>query len=441
MKKVLAILMAMLMSMSLLAGCGGSEPAEQKSALATGYWVVEKLVLEGSEFDKETIEELFGSCDAVMTLAFDDNGNYNGVYFGEPLKGAYTGTEDALEIDFAGETGKAVCKDGVLEITCKDGSFTLKNQAEMPETLASNPWVTYDPEFDSDATMLMSNFMNYGRYIVKDDVLYGLTHSTVDTGALAAIPFYMKGDFPEFEETKILDDAGSALYMCTDDDYLYYLRDWEAVCRVKMDGSDGKVLYNGTCDYLQIHDGRLYFADADYHFVSTDMDGKDLQMVVDKEIYYPYFICSDWMVFQDDADDESLHLYNTSYGTEVNITDGPAFNPVMDGNYLYYTDIVDNGYRLNRVDMSDPENFRIESSENILLDTVFMIDDVSIYTTNNNSWAKEDWMKLKDEKSVAEEIEMYVSEDYTVHHEFDAEGLIQAKYLMSKEKFGGSPFR
>ena len=441
MKKLIAILMAVLMSMSLLAGCGGGAPAEQKSALATGYWVVEKLMMEGSEFDKETIEGFFGPCDAVMTLAFDDNGNFNGVYFGEPLKGTYTGTEDALEIDFAGETGKAVCKDGVLEIKFKDGSFTLKNQTEMPEALASNPWATYDPEFDSDATMLMSNFMNYGRYIVKDDMLYGLTHSTVNTGALAATPFYMKGDFPEFEETKILDGKGSALYMCMDGDYLYYLRDWEAVCRVKMDGSDGKVLYNGTCDYLQIHDGRLYFADADYHFVSTDMDGKDLQMVVDKEIYYPYFICSDWMVFQDDADDESLHLYNTAYGTEVKITDGPAFNPVMDGKYLYYTDIVDNGYRLNRVDMSDPENFRFESSDNVLLDTVFMIDDVSIYTTNNNSWAKEDWMKLKDEKSVAKEIEMYVSKDYTVHHEFDDEGLIQAKYLMSKEKFGGSPFK
>ena len=341
MKKILAIFMALLMSLSLLAGCGGSEPPEK-----------------------------------------------------EP------------EVEVTGDA-----------------------------------WATYSPDFDAEKTMAMSNFMNYGRYIIKDDVLYGLTHSTAAEGALAATPFYMQGDFPEFEETKLLDGNGSAVYMCMDGDYLYYLRDWAAVCRVKTDGSDANVLYEGTCDYLQIHEGRLYFTDEDYHLVSTDMDGKDLQMVVDKEIYYPYFICSDWMVFQDDADDESLHLYNTSYGTEVNITSVPSYNPVMDGKYLYYTDEVDGGYCLNRVDMSDPESFRLESSDNILLDTVFMIDDAFIYTTNNNSQAKEDWAKLKDEADVMEEIEMYVSEDYTVHHEFDAEGLITGKYLMSKEKFGGSPFR
>ena len=115
----------------------------------------------------------------------------------------------------------------------------------------------------------------------------------------------MKGDFPEFDEAKILDENGTALYLCMDGDYLYYLRDWAAVCRVKTDGGDVEVLYDGMCDYLQIHDGRLYFTDADYHFVSTDMEGNDLQTVVDKEIYYPYFISGDWIVFQDDADDES----------------------------------------------------------------------------------------------------------------------------------------
>ena len=52
----------------------------------------------------------------------------------------------------------------------------------------------------------------------------------------------------------------------------------------------------------------------------------------------------------------------------------------------------------------------------------------------------ENWKELADDKDVTEEIYMYVSEDYTVHHEFDSEGLIGGKYLMSKEKFGGTAF-
>ena len=311
---------------------------------------------------------------------------------------------------------------------------------EEPVDVTGDEWATYEPDFDAEETMAMSNFMSFGRYVVSDDVLYGLTHSADLDGSLGATPFFMKGDFPEFEETMLLDSKGAALCLTMDGDYLYYIREYEAVCRVKTDGSDGEVLYNGACDYLQIHEGRLYFTDEDYHYVSTDMDGKDLKTVVEKEIYYPYFICSDWMVFQDDADHESLHLYNTTYGTEVNITDTPSHSPILDGKYLYYIDAED-GYYLCRVDMSDPEAFAPEKSELPLLDIAFMIDEQSIYTTNNNSKAKEEWYKLTDDKDMVEEYEMYVSKGYTVNHDVDEKGVITGKYLMSKTEHGGSPFK
>ena len=70
-----------------------------------------------------------------------------------------------------------------------------------------------------------------------------------------------------------------------------------------------------------------------------------------------------------------------------------------------------------------------------------MIDDKFFYTANGNSVAKEDWKELTDESDATEEIEMYVSEDYTVYHYLDSEGIITGKYVMSKERNGGSPFR
>lgn len=457
MKKWIALILVLSMSLCLLAGCGGgdekpaekstkkpdtqtSQPVPEENAVSDGYWVVEKIEMEGAEFSGEDMTGIFGPADSIMALAFDTEGTFDAVLFEDFLKGTYSGTPDALELDFAGESVKGICKDDTLVLNMKDGSFTLKRQDEMPDMLANNPWVTYAPEFDAQQTAAMSNFMSYGFYLIEDEVLYGLTHTQSLSGSLGATPFHMKGDFPEFEESAILDGNGRANYLCKDGDTLYYILNYEKVCRVNTDGSGAEVLYEGTCDYLQIHEGRLYFADENYHFVSTDMNGGDLKTVVDKEIYYPYFICADWMIFQDDADDESLHLYNTTHGTELNITYFPSYNPILDGHYLYFTDATEEGYFLCRIDMSDPDTFVFDGSELPLLDSAFMIDDQFFYTTNNNSVAKEDWKKLTDASDAVEEFEMYVSEDYIVYHYFDGDGLIIGKYVMSKEEGGGSPF-
>ena len=208
-----------------------------------------------------------------------------------------------------------------------------------------------------------------------------------------------------------------------------------------MDGSGSEVLYEGACDYLQIHEGKLYFSDENYHVISTDLDGKNPVTVVNKEVYYPYFISSDWMIFQDDADGEALHLYNVTHGTELNITYEPSYCPILDDHYLYYTYVMDEMYYLARIDMSDPETFYYEGSDMPLVDSHYLIDEEFIYTVNNISMAKADWNKLTDTHASVEVMEMYVSGDYRIHHEFDDQGLIIGKYLMSKEKSGGTSFR
>ena len=101
-----------------------------------------------------------------------------------------------------------------MVLTLQDGStFTFVNQEEMPESLAANPWVTYDPYFEAEETCAMSNFMNYGWYVVEDEMVYGLTHGDGGVPMLGATPFKMVGDFPEFEEPKILNENGAANYV------------------------------------------------------------------------------------------------------------------------------------------------------------------------------------------------------------------------------------
>jgi len=461
MKKFLSLLFVTVLCISM-AACGGSKEVEQSDAavkeevkeeapakeeskvpsLTEGFWVAETMTMEGSEFTKEDIEGIFGPLDTVMTLAFDESGAVNGVFFEDFLKGTYTGTADAFELTFDTEKLKGSCPDGKsIKVTMGDGSeVTLVNQADMPESLANNPWVTYDVNFTTEETIAMSNFMSLGRYLIVDDVMYGLTHKESLDGGFGATAFTMVGDFPELEETKILDGRGIANFICKDGDYLYYIMNFEEVCRIKMDGSGLETLYEGACDYLQIYEGKLYFTDENYHFVSTDMDGNNLQTIVDKEVYYPYFICQDWIVFQDDADDESIHIYNTKVGEELNITYMPTYHPIVDGKYLFVTVSSDEGYYLLRLDMSDPYTCYSEASDLYLMEAGFQIDNDTIYATNYASQPKEDWKKLEVAEPYVDYVEMYVSEKYTINHDLDEQGLIIEKTLMSKERNGGNSF-
>lgn len=324
---------------------------------------------------------------------------------------------------------------------CVFAGCSSEKAPEEPSSSAQDVWADYNPEFTAEQTYAMSNFMMYGRYVVEDGVVYGLTHDGYQQGALGATPFKMVGDFPEFEKVTILDDRGSANYLTRAGDYLYYILNGSEICRVMLDGSDRKTIYEGTCDYLSIHDDKLYFTDESYHLVCTDMEGGNLTTVVNKAVYYPYFICNDWMVFQDDADNESLHLYNTANATEVNITNLPSYSPILDGSYLYFTDSPDDGIYLNRVDISDPNNFVREVGENALVASDYLIDEAYIYAVNDESVTKEDWQKLStDDDTTVDTVEMYVSGDYSIHHELDGDGFIIGKYLMSKTEFGGKSF-
>lgn len=448
MKKWISVILAMMMTVCLLTGCGGSgeaeEPAaEQKITLDSGYWVLETMTIEGSKLTSKEIEGIYGKLDTVMALAFSKEGKVSGVLFADNFEATYTGTLEKFEIKLPDEVLKgSYSEKEKMVLTLQDGSkMVLAYQEKMPESIASNPWSTYKPEFDAEQTRAMSNFIMYGRYWVEDDVVYGLTHSAGLQGAFGATPFHMKGDFPQFEETKILDDRGLATYLNKVGDALYYVMNGEEICRINADGSGFKTLYKGVCDYMQIHNDRIYFTDKNQHFVSTDMDGKDLKEVVNKEIYYPYFISSDWIIFQDDADSESLHLYNTKFGEEVNITYVKSYSPIMNGKYLYYIDASDGDNYLCRIDMSDPEKFLCERSEKTLSYSDYVIDGKDIYFANDTRVALEKWQDAELTDEVFEEMEVYLSDAYNIYHKFDKNNLIIGKYLISNTESGSTSFK
>ena len=70
MKKALASILSLAMMFSLLTACGGGEeaPPPEETSITDGYWVLDSMTMEGTEFTKEEIEQTFGSADQTMCL-------------------------------------------------------------------------------------------------------------------------------------------------------------------------------------------------------------------------------------------------------------------------------------------------------------------------------------------------------------------------------------
>ena len=96
MKKWIKVIPAMLMTVCLLAGCGGStgvtesekseEPAvEEKITLDSGYWVLETMTMEGVEFTSEEISVVDRNySNKVLTVILKNSNSSFVIYRGTP---------------------------------------------------------------------------------------------------------------------------------------------------------------------------------------------------------------------------------------------------------------------------------------------------------------------------------------------------------------------
>lgn len=234
-------------------------------------------------------------------------------------------------------------------------SVTLEPAAQ--DTAAAPQSIRITVDFSAEESRAMSNFSNGGLYYFAGATLYGrllspdsdfLRMGAADLGSAAA---------------RSLDGDISPAYMFISGEYLYYVRypnsDSDvSIARMRPDGTELTELYEGKdCDFLQLHGGRLYFTDENHRFVSADMDGGSIQTVIDRAVYYPYFIGEDLILFQDDSDGQSLHLFSVSGGYDIKLNDMISYSPVICGSFLYYlgAEGPDENTRLCRIDIGSIE--------------------------------------------------------------------------------------
>ncbi|MBR0353139.1 MAG: DUF5050 domain-containing protein [Oscillospiraceae bacterium] len=218
------------------------------------------------------------------------------------------------------------------------------------------------PEIPADRTEAMSLWAEYGFGIVDNDIYYGRFFRKGDPAPmLCSIELISRTRDVYAGQCRILDGEHSPKYLIKQGDMLYYImldRDTGKSCgiaKVCTDGSGKKVLYEGVCDYLSAAGGRLFFTDGDRHPASIDQNGRDLRILSDRETFYLFALDEDWLIYQDDGDNESLHLLRISDNIDIRLNDGPAFFPVISGTALFFS-FPDNenstAFRLACLDLS-----------------------------------------------------------------------------------------
>ena len=193
-------------------------------------------------------------------------------------------------------------------------------------------------------SMQMKNTMLGGRFLHKNKVLYGSRHDSDGMPYLCRMKFTEGKNGMYVRESESIDTLTDASYLNLYDGKLFYIRKAcitgeTAIVSVDAEygGSNEKtVIYQGKCDFLTISGGRLYFTDASDHLISALPDGSDMRVIIaDKAVYYPYPISKNVILYQDDADGESIHAYTISTGADERVLDGPVHGFVADETGLH----------------------------------------------------------------------------------------------------------
>lgn len=305
--------------------------------------------------------------------------------------------------------------------------------------------------FSAEQTRQMSNYMLANRFVHQDKMLVGSRHDETGLPYLCRMKFTAGQSGMYVRETEPIETGVDAQYLALEGEYLYYLRidchsGSTSVCRVPAAfGSTAapETVYAAPCDFLFLFQGRLYLTDASHHLISMKPDGTDLQFVLsDKEIYYPYLLSSELLLYQDDADGESLRLRYLPTGFDLQILPGRALSYVLQDGALYVLQ-ADAGEKctLCRVELNAfLKDFRPTERPNAAftfavergstLGPRFSINGSRISASNHQSAALSAWQTLSDTAYTGYTSAcQYVTENFELLYDYNAEGKIESMYF------------
>lgn len=219
--------------------------------------------------------------------------------------------------------------------------------------------------FIEEETCTMSRYMLQGRYWSDGSDLFGMAFDkNSPLPNLVCTSVDLSGALPSLSPYKVLDRHVNATFLTPLPGGLVYIRhDRESglssLSRLNLQSLTVEILTDNIPElsYLTFHNNHLYFTGENHRYYSSALDGSDITPILEKEIYYPYFISDDWLLYQDSADNESFHLFRLSDGADVALTSVPSFHPIVSGSTLYFLSQQEDALlHLSRIDFSKPSS-------------------------------------------------------------------------------------
>lgn len=330
-------------------------PPEPEKISISGLWECVDASLTEADYSANAQElvSLYGMelKDMFALTVYPDN-QAEIVFMGDEAFTQYEKTDSGYLFSAIDEEGNvalelpAAFEDGKLTFTMEESYISDGKEIVSVMTYVMNrtgdvssKFVEgYDLMINGDEVWKMSNFMNMGYYLVVDDVLYGWFNRSDFGRAKVSV----QDQTVTLEDSKIIAKECYITNLCTDGDYIYgCLNEYskypdKGIVKMKIGSDTIETVYDKSSDYLQVLNGKLYFTDENCRFCSMNSSGSEKTVIYDKEVYYAYLLDEEWLVYQDDADGESIHIYNLNTQADTKLTDKRSYMPIVCDGFLYY---------------------------------------------------------------------------------------------------------
>lgn len=237
---------------------------------------------------------------------------------------------------FQNDTTNEIVVSSLAKSTSEQGGYVFVL------TVKENAVAALPTSSDSNIEILIeeqNRKQNDGWYLIQDNWIYGLTWNDDGDGFFAKI----RTDGSDY--TKLLDVPVSDLFI--QNGYIYGVNDEndkQGIYRVRTSGEEGSLILEVNEADIQYDNGYIYYSTDKYsqdstqnicHLYRCNLDGTNVEEILSKRVFC-WYVFGDLVLYQDDLDNESLHLYNMKTKSDQKLNDQTTFCPIYDGNKIYY---------------------------------------------------------------------------------------------------------
>lgn len=228
-----------------------------------------------------------------------------------------------------------------------------------------------------------------GGYFCEDSEGRVFFSNSYDNGAL----YVMNADETEVEKissntVKSINVGGDYLYYYLSDSSassgLGFVRRVLGVYRSDKDGNDLDTLSRDPATTLLLVDNHLYVQsipdNGGIHLLKISTDGEE-ETILSTEKIYPACAVGGRIYYNDNTNSQFLYQWDTNTDTNSLVVKYNMWNPIRQGDYVYFMDIREN-YRLCRYNLNE-DNIEVLTSDRV--DTFNVTDEYIYYQKSSET--------------------------------------------------------